>query len=105
MEKERRHATVVIEVVEGASAPAERGKNRTSLGSPRRILVCETIADTVVTLGYERVYECVYRLVSISCLRLRLVATPARPICSIFLFVAFGGSSFARTFNPKVAGS
>jgi hypothetical protein len=51
------------------------------------------------------VYECAYSLVSGYCASFQMVATYKRLICSTFPLTAAGRSSFARTFNPKVAGS
>ena len=55
--------------------------------------------------GYGRVYGCAYRSVSNRCLSPQLASVTTCSICSGFHCVAVGCGSFARTFNPKVAGS
>src|SRR5204862_3940939 len=55
--------------------------------------------------GDDCAYGCAYRLVSVTCILLQLLAESIRVRCGTFPTYAVGCGSSSRTFNPKVAGS
>jgi hypothetical protein len=63
------------------------------------------VTSNVAHLGDTCAYGCAYRLVSVTCIWLQLVANAIPTRCSTFPCVSVRCSLLSRTFNPKVAGS